>query len=139
MENSRLKLFLKSINLFWKRDLKPFIINRTKLYFLPITAGFILNTKPKENLFWLMSKNNHYGFLIETIVLKLEMMRDSWPDYKFDENEKETLDLLISKGSELLDLLEEEDVENHIRTKKYLDKQKYFFDMLNVKLPELFY
>ena len=66
-------------------------------------------------------------------------MKDSWPEYKFNEREIETLDILISEGFELLDILQDEDAENHIRTKKYLDKQKYFFNMLNVKLPELFY
>lgn len=86
-----------------------------------------------------MDKNYHYGFLIETIVLKLKLMKESWPEYKFSERELETLDLLITKGSELLDILEEEDSKNHIRSKEYQIKQKQFFDLLGVKLPELFY
>ena len=32
-----------------------------------------------------------------------------------------------------------EDKENHLRSKEYQTKQKQFFDLLNVSLPELFY
>ena len=134
MENSHPKWYLKLI-----KDLKDFVIHRTKLYFLPLIIPFKLTNREKEKMFFLMDKNNHYGFIIETIVIKLHLMRDSWPEYKFSENETTSLDILITKGEELLDILELEDASNHIRTKEYLDKQKYFFDMLNVKLPELFY
>lgn len=138
MENSHQKLSSKSIRKFGK-DIWEFIVYRTKLYFLPLTIPFKLTNRKKEKMYFLMDKNYHYGFVIETIVLKLQIMKDSWPEYKFNEREIETLDILISEGSELLDILQDEDAENHIRTKKYLDKQKYFFNMLNVKLPELFY
>lgn len=138
MENSPQKLSLKSIKQFGKNIINGFMY-RTKLYFLPFTISFKLINRNKEKLYFLMDKNNHYGFLIETIVLKLKLMRETWPDYKFSDIEKDNLDILISKGSELLEILEMEDVQNHLRSKEYLNKQKTFFDMLNVKLPELFY
>ena len=134
MENSPQKLSLKSIKQFGKNIINGFMY-RTKLYFL----SFKLINRNKEKLYFLMDKNNHYGFLIETIVLKLKLMRETWPDYKFSDIEKDNLDILISKGSELLEILEMEDAQNHLRSKEYLNKQKTFFDMLNVKLPELFY
>lgn len=112
---------------------------RIKLWFLPFTVSLKLTNKHKEDMFFLMDKNYHYGFLIETIVVKLKLMKESLPDYKFREKDIETFDLLISKGTELLDILEVEDNINHLRSKNYLSKQKHFFDLLNVKLPELFY
>ena len=51
---------------------------------------------------------------------------DEWLDKKF---------VALDKYKDTL----YEDEENHLRSKRYLDKQKTFFDMLNVKLPELFY
>ena len=138
MENSPQKLSLKSIKQFGKNIINGFMY-RTKLYFLRFTVSFKLINRNKEKLYFLMDKNNHYGFLIETIVLKLKLMRETWPDYKFSDIEKDNLDILISKGSELLEILEMEDAQNHLRSKEYLNKQKTFFDMLNVKLPELFY
>lgn len=138
MENFLQKLSLKQIKNFWKIIINGFK-GRIKLYFLPITISFKLINPNKEKMYFLMDKNYHYGFLIETIVLKLKLMKESWPEYKFSERELETLDLLITKGSELLDILEEEDSKNHIRSKEYQIKQKQFFDLLGVKLPELFY
>ena len=138
MENSPQKLSLKSIKQFGKNIVNGFVY-RTKLYFLPFTVSFKLINRNKEKLYFLMDKNNHYGFLIETIVLKLKLMRETWPDYKFSDIEKDNLDILISKGSELLEILEMEDAQNHLRSKEYLNKQKTFFDILSVKLPELFY
>ena len=138
MENFRQKLSLKRIKKFGK-DIWKFIIHRTKLYFLPIMVPFKLINRNKEKMYFLMDKNYHYGFLIETIILKLTLMRESWPHYKYNEKELETLDILISKGTELLDILEKEDAENHLRSKEYQIKQKQFFDLLNQELIELFY
>lgn len=138
MENFLQKLSLKQIKNFWKIIINGFKY-KIKLYFLPIAISFKLINPNKEKMYFLMDKNYHYGFLIETIVLKLKLMKESWPEYKFSERELETLDLLITKGSELLDILEEEDSKNHIRSKEYQIKQKQFFDLLGVKLPELFY
>lgn len=138
MENFLQKSFLKRIKKFWK-DLKLYIIDRTKLYFLPITLSYKLIDKDKKDMFFLMDKNHHYGFLLETIVIKLKLMKKSWPRYKYSEKELESLDILISKGTELLDILELEDEENHLRSKEYQIKQKQFFDLLGNLLPELFY
>ena len=138
MENFRQKLSLKPIKAFGK-DIWKFIIHRIKLYFLLIMISFKLIDRNKEKMCFLMDKNYHYGFLIETIILKLTLMRESWPHYKYNEKELETLDILISKGTELLDILEKEDVENHLRSKEYQIKQKQFFDLLNQELIELFY
>lgn len=95
----------------------------------------------REKMVSIIDKNHHYGFLIETIVLKLKLMQEDFQkqDYKFLEKDLETLDILITKGTELLEILEKEDSENHLRSKIYLDKQTNFFNMLNVMLPELFY
>ena len=141
MENFLQKWFLKPIKLFWK-DLKSFAVNRTMLYFLPLVAiNNIRKNRLTEEWYFLMNKNHHYGFIIEAILLKLKMMRKSWPDYKFREREIETLDLLIKQAEELLDILEKEEVSDlcHIRSKEYLDKQKQFFNILQLKLPELFH
>lgn len=138
MENFRQKLSLKPIKKFGK-EIWKFIIHRIKLYFLPIMVSFKLINRNKEKMYFLMDKNYHYGFLIETIILKLTLMRESWPHYKYNEKELETLDILISKGTELLDILEKEDAENHLRSKEYQIKQKQFFDLLNQELIELFY
>ena len=109
-----------------------YIIRRTKLYFLPIIIPFKLTNPYKEDMYFLMDKNHHYGFIIETLVLKLKLMKDQWPEYKFNDKKIETLDILITKGSELLDILELADAENHLRSGMYLTKQKQFFDLLNV-------
>ena len=138
MGNFLRKLYSKPIRKFWN-NIWEFIVHRTKLYFLPIMVPFKLTNRNKEDMFFLMDKNCHYGFLIETIVIKLKLMKESWPHYKYNEKELETLDLLITKGSELLDMLEIEDDENHLRSKEYQNKQKQFFDLLNVKSYELFY
>lgn len=137
MENFLQKLSLK-LNEFWIKEWERFK-KTTKLYFLPLTISFKLTNKNKEQMYFLMDKNYHYGFLIETIILKLKLMRESWPHYKYNEKDIETLDILISKGTEILDILEIEDKENHLRSKEYQTKQKQFFDLLNVSLPELFY
>ena len=131
--------FLQKLYSKWIRWYTNFFIYKTKLYFLPLTVSWKLTDKHKEDMYFLMDKNYHYGFLIETIVVKLKLMKESLPDYKFREKDIETFDLLISKGTELLDILEVEDDINHLRSKNYLSKQKHFFDLLNVKLPELFY
>ena len=141
MENFLQKWFLKPIKLFWK-DLKSFVIHRTKLYFLPVVGGFVVRRNElNTDWYFLMDKNHHYGFIIEAILLKLKMMKKSWPEYKFNEREIETLDLLITHAEELLDILEKEESSNlgHLRSKEYQDKQKQFFNILQVKLPELFY
>lgn len=113
---------------------------RIKLWFLPFTVSLNLTNKRKEELYFLMDKNYHYGFLIETIVLKLELMKETFlkQDYKFVEKDIETLDILITKGTELLNILEDEELDSHIRSKIYLKEQKKFFDILNLYLPELF-
>lgn len=138
MENFLPKLFSKPIKKFGK-DIVEFVIRCTKLYFRPITIHWKLRSRNKEYMYFLMDKNHHYGFLIETIVVKLELMKESLPDYKFREKDIETFDILILKGTQLLELLESEDEENHLRSKEYLIKQQQFFDLLSVKLPELFY
>lgn len=86
-----------------------------------------------------MDKNNHYGFLIETIVLKLELMKESWPEYKNSYHETNDLKYLIDLGHCILEQLEQEDSKNHLRSSEYLKLQKKFFDALNQKLPGLFY
>lgn len=141
MENFLQKWFLKPIKLFWKNN-KPFIIHRIKLFFLPITILFnIRRNELNKEWYFLINKNHHYGFIIEAILLKLKMMEKSWPDYKFNEREMETLRLLIKHAENLLDILEKEEASElgHLRSKEYLDKQKQFFNILHVKLPEMFH
>lgn len=137
MENFLQKLSLKLSN-FTKCNW-GYLVHRTKLYFLPIIAPFKLINRKKEKLFFLMDKNNHYGFLIETIVLKLELMKESWPEYKNSYHETNDLKYLIDLGHCILEQLEQEDSKNHLRSSEYLKLQKKFFDALNQKLPGLFY
>lgn len=127
--------FLRKLYLKWISSNR-----RIKLWFLPFTVSLNLTNKHKEELYFLMDKNYHYGFLIETIVLKLELMKETFlkQDYKFVEKDIETLDILITKGTELLNILEDEETDSHIRSKIYLNEQKKFFDILNLYLPELF-
>ena len=127
--------FLRKLYLKWISSNR-----RIKLWFLPFTVSLKLTNKRKEELYFLMDKNYHYGFLIETIVLKLELMRETFlkQDYKFVEKDIETLDILITKGTELLNILEVEEIDSHLRSKLYLNRQKKFFDILNLYLPELF-
>jgi hypothetical protein len=139
MVNFLQKLFLKPIKVFLE-NIKPYLIRLTKLYFLPVTAFFnIRKNGLNEEWYFLMDKNHHYGFIIEAIILKLKLMKKSWPRYKYSERELESLDILITKGTELLDILELEDAENHLRSKEYQIKQKQFFDLLGNLMPELFY
>lgn len=134
MENFLQKLYLKLIN-FWKNDIYP----KWYIYWIQILIYFKVTDKNKKEMYFLINKNYHYGFLIETIILKLKLMKESWPIYKYNENELEILDILIKKGEELLNILEQEDCINHLRSKEYMKKQKQFFDLLNYKLIELFY
>ena len=90
-------------------------------------------------MFFLMDKNHHYGFLIETILVKLKLMKESWPDYKNNANELEILESLIQQAEDLLELLEQEDLNSHVRSSDYLIKQKQFFTQLSNQISELFY
>ena len=137
MENFLQKLsskLSKFISKEWERFKKV-----TKLYFLPLTVSFKLTNKNKEQMYFLMDKNHHYGFLIETILVKLKLMKESWPDYKNNANELEMLKSLIHQAEDLLELLEQEDLSSHVRSSNYLIKQKQFFTQLSNQMTELFY
>lgn len=137
MENFLQKWFLKPI-----KKVFGFAMAQVKLDIASLYAPFkIQSNKLNTDWYFLMDKNYHYGFIIEAILLKLKMMKKSWPKYKFNEREIETLDLLITHAEELLDILEKEESSElgHLRSKEYQDKQKQFFNILQVKLPELFY
>ena len=137
MENFLQKLSSK-LSKVWIKEWERFK-KLTKLYFLPLTISFKLTNKNKEQMFFLMDKNYHYGFLIETILIKLKLMKESWPDYKNNEEELLILKSLIQQAEELLELLEHEDFESHVRSSNYLIKQKQFFTQLSNHLTELFY
>lgn len=111
----------------------------TKLFFLPLNVYYKLINKNKEQMYFLMDKNHHYGFLIETILVKLKLMKESWPDYKNNANELEMLKSLIQQAEDLLELLEQEDLNSHVRSSDYLIKQKQFFTQLSNQMSELFY
>lgn len=111
----------------------------TKLFFLPLNVYYKLINKNKEQMYFLMDKNHHYGFLIETILVKLKLMKESWPDYKNNANELEMLKSLIHQAEDLLELLEQEDLNSHVRSSDYLIKQKQFFTQLSNQMTELFY
>lgn len=138
MENFLQKLSSKLSKSFYKMVWEYFI-HRTKLYFLPLTVSFKLTNKNKEQMYFLMDKNHHYGFLIETILVKLKLMKESWPDYKNNANELEMLNSLIHQAEDLLELLEQEDLNSHVRSSNYLIKQKQFFTQLSNQMTELFY
>lgn len=138
MENFLQKLSSKSIKSFGKR-VWEYLVHRTKLYFLPLTVSFKLTEKRKEKMYFLMDKNHHYGFLIETILVKLILMKESWPDYKNNANELEILNSLIHQAEDLLELLEHEEEISHVRSSDYLIKQKRFFTQLSTQMTELFY
>ena len=111
----------------------------TKLYFLPLNVYYKLTNKNKEQMYFLMDKNHHYGFLIETILVKLILIKESWPDYKNNANELEILNSLIHQAEDLLELLEQEEEISHVRSSDYLIKQKRFFTQLSTQMTELFY
>lgn len=137
MENFLQKLSSKLSKVWyneWERFKKV-----TKLFFLPLTVSFKLTNKNKEQMYFLMDKNHHYGFLIETILVKLKLMKESWPDYKNNANELEILKSLIHQAEDLLELLEQEDLNSHVRSSDYLIKQKQFFTQLSNQMTELFY
>ena len=138
MENFLQKLSSKLSKSFYKM-IWEYFIHRTKLYFLPLTVSFELTNKNKEQMYFLMDKNHHYGFLIETILVKLKLMKESWPDYKNNANELEMLNSLIHQAEDLLELLEQEDLNSHVRSSNYLIKQKQFFTQLSNQMSELFY
>ena len=138
MENFLQKLSSKLSKSFYKMVWEYFI-HRTKLYFLPLTVSYKLTNKNKEQMYFLMDKNHHYGFLIETILVKLKLMKESWPDYKNNANELEMLKSLIHQAEDLLELLEQEDLSSHVRSSNYLIKQKQFFTQLSNQMTELFY
>ena len=138
MENFLQKLSSKLSKSFYKM-IWEYFIHRTKLYFLPLTVSFELTNKNKEQMYFLMDKNHHYGFLIETILVKLKLMKESWPDYKNNANELEMLNSLIHQAEDLLELLEQEDLNSHVRSSNYLIKQKQFFTQLSNQMTELFY
>ena len=137
MENFLQKLSSKLSKVWyneWERFKKV-----TKLFFLPLTVSYKLTNKNKEQMYFLMDKNHHYGFLIETILVKLKLMKESWPDYKNNANELEILKSLIHQAEDLLELLEQEDLNSHVRSSDYLIKQKQFFTQLSNQMTELFY
>lgn len=129
---------LSKLNKFWIDEWERFK-KVTKLFFLPLTVHPKLWNKHKEKMYFLMDKNHHYGFLIETILIKLKLMKESWPDYKNNTNELEILNSLIHQAEDLLELLEHEDLESHVRSSNYLIKQKQFFTQLSNQMTELFY
>ena len=137
MENFLQKLsskLSKALRVEWERFKKV-----TKLYFIPFTIPLNLTNKHKEKMYFLMDKNHHYGFLIETILVKLILMKESWPDYKNNANELEILNSLIHQAEDLLELLEQEEEISHVRSSDYLIKQKRFFTQLSTQMTELFY
>lgn len=138
MENFLQKLSSKLSKSFCK-SIWEYFIHKTKLYFLPLTVSIKLTNKNKEQMYFLMDKNHHYGFLIETILVKLKLMKESWPDYKNNANELEILKSLIQQAEDLLELLEQEDLNSHVRSSDYLIKQKQFFTQLSNQMSELFY
>ena len=137
MENFLQKLSSKLSKVWyneWERFKKV-----TKLFFLPLTVSYKLTNKNKEQMYFLMDKNHHYGFLIETILVKLILMKESWPDYKNNANELEILNSLIHQAEDILELLEQEEEISHVRSSDYLIKQKRFFTQLSTQMTELFY
>ena len=46
---------------------------------------------------------------------------------------------LIHQAEDLLELLEQEDLNSHVRSSNYLIKQKQFFTQLSNQMTELFY
>ena len=137
MENFLQKLSSK-LSKFIGKELERFK-KVTKLYFFPLTVLFKRANKNEEQMYFLMDKNHHYGFLIETILVKLKLMKESWPDYKNNANELEILESLIQQAEDLLELLEQEDLNSHVRSSDYLIKQKQFFTQLSNQISELFY
>ena len=91
----------------------------------------------------LIQKHNsfHYGYILVSIKEQLLRMNETWQSSeKYIGYEDDLLDIqtLLSDISDLILLLQKEEETSHIRSKKYLNKQKKFFEKLNSYLPRLY-
>lgn len=87
----------------------------------------------------LFNNNHSSGYLIEAIQIKLILMLEEWPKYKYSEIQETQLIELIELSDGILKKLEAEDKLSHIRSDEYKKLQNSFFTKLNLYAPDLFY